>query len=261
MTLPSHPDHTGEDCSCDGEHEKKYNNTKEKVCWFRVYCPDQPTGDCLECPDIGQAQYNLVRQSDTECSFERVFGSDEWDDIITNITKEPDDACGSTTGPQSICLQSEYCLLGRVDSFVPGSGPGTGQFAAELGPTAPDENGEICFTVPSAEQNIYSFTVKCSQDDSPGCPPCSGVFPEAEFVGGEWVVEQDANYITVDGDQRDVTISAGDDLDCSLRLYIRGAGGECVTSVVVLCGESVTISSEVDLGTISPVPFTSAGCS
>jgi hypothetical protein len=216
-----------------------------------------PGEDNQACSEVGQAQYNLVRQSDTECSFERAFGKEEWDDIITNITVESDETCE----PQSVCLETEHNLQGRIDSFIPGPGSGTGFMAAELGPASPDENSEICFSVESPEESIYSFTVRCVTDDFESCPPCSGIFPTAEFVDCEWMVDQNENYVTVEGSQQDVTVSAGEDLNCSLRLYVRGTGGECVTSFALLCEGSVTISSDVDLNTITPVPFTSAACS
>ncbi|MFB9806773.1 hypothetical protein ACFFQF_16620 [Haladaptatus pallidirubidus] len=234
-----------------------------EICWFRVYCPESPNGECLECPDVGQAQYNLIKQSDSECSFERVTGSEEWDDIITNITKEPDNACGFQTGPQSICLETEYCLQGRVESFIPRSGSGTGEMTAELGPVSPDENDEICFTVSSPQEYIYSFTVKCGSDDTPSCPPCTDVFPNAVFIEGEWVVEQSAQYITVEGDQEQVTICAGEDLDCSLELSVRstmtGPGG-CLGSFNLLCGECITLSAD-DLGApIQRITVGGPGC-
>lgn len=133
--------------------------------------------------------------------------------------------------------------------------------AAELGPASPDENGEICFGVESLQESIYSFTVRCVTGDLESCPPCGGIFTRAEFADGEWLVEQDGDYISLEGSQREVTVSAGEDLDCSLRLYVRGAEGACVTSFALLCGGSVTISSDVDLGTISLPPFISAECS
>lgn len=205
----------------------------------KKYCPNQPDDGCLECPNIGQAQYSLIAQSDSECSFERVTGSDEWDEVITNITKEPDDVCdpgfdnSPLEGPQSVCLETEYCLQGQV----------IGPFVfTELGPASPNEDGEICLS-PPGENGIVSFTVRCVSDEQASCPPCEIRGPSAEYIDGEWVLNFDDDRISIEGDQQEVTICAEEELDCSLIYRAFGTQG-CVRSIGLLCGECVTITSE-----------------
>jgi len=42
-TLPKRHDHNGGGCGCGGKHDEKHGKKKgkRKICWFRVFCPDE----------------------------------------------------------------------------------------------------------------------------------------------------------------------------------------------------------------------------
>lgn len=132
-----------------------------------------------------------------------------------------------------------------------------------------EETNEHCAVIGDGSTRICRFRVYCPEEpDEQDCSePCIGVNPQANFIDDEWVVQQslfetDQEFITVEGDQQEATICAGEDLNCILRLFVRATDNATVvnfTAFDLLCDECVTVRADelgANITSISTVPVT-----